>query len=34
MKLQGLRLINMHDKQSGKCYVCVESKITKKHLII
>jgi len=30
MKLQRLRLINMHDKQSGKCDVCVESKITKK----
>ena len=29
MKLQ-LRLINMHDKQSGKCDICVESKITKK----
>jgi len=30
MKLQRLGLINMHDKQSGKCDVCVESKITKK----
>jgi len=30
MKLQRLRLINMNDKQSGKCDVCVESKITKK----
>jgi len=30
MKLQRLGLINMHDKQSGKYDVCVESKITKK----
>jgi len=30
MKLQRLRLINTHDKQSGKCDICVESKITKK----
>ena len=30
MKLQRLGLINMHDKQSGKCDICVESKITKK----
>ena len=30
MKLQWLGLINMHDKQSGKCDVCVKSKITKK----
>jgi len=30
MKLQRLRLINMHDKQKSKCDVCVESKITKK----
>jgi len=30
IKLQQLELINMHDKQSMKCDVCVESKITKK----
>lgn len=30
IKLQRLGLINMHDKQSSKCDVCVESKITKK----
>jgi len=30
IKLQRLGLINMHDKQSMKCDVCVESKITKK----
>jgi len=30
MKLQQLGLINMHDKQSSKCDVYVESKITKK----
>jgi len=30
MKLQRLGLINMHDKQSSKCDICVESKITKK----
>jgi len=30
MKLQQLGLINMHDKQSGKCDICVEFKITKK----
>jgi len=30
IKLQRLRLINMHDKQSRKCDVCVESKFTKK----
>jgi len=30
MKLQRLGLINMRDKQSGKCDVYVESKITKK----
>jgi len=30
IKLQRLRLINMHDKQSGKYDVCVESKIKKK----
>ena len=30
MKLQRIGLINMHDKQSGKCDICVESKITKK----
>ena len=30
MKLQWLGLINMHDKKSGKCDICVESKITKK----
>jgi len=30
MKLQRLGLINMHDKQSGKCDICVESKITNK----
>ena len=30
IKLQQLGLINMHDKQSMKCDVCVESKITKK----
>ena len=30
MKLQQLGLINMHDKQSKKCEICVESKLTKK----
>ena len=30
MKLQCLGLINMHDKQSKKCEICVESKLTKK----
>jgi len=30
MKLQRLGLINMYDKQSGNCDVCVESKITNK----
>ena len=30
MKLQRLGLINMHDKQSKKCKICVESKLTKK----
>ena len=30
MKLQRLGLINMHDKQSKKCEICVESKLTKK----
>ena len=30
MKLKGLGLINMHDKQNSKCDECVESKITKK----
>jgi len=30
MKLKQLGLINMHDKQSGTCDICVESKITKK----
>jgi len=30
MKLQRLRLINMHDKQSNKYDICVESKLTKK----
>ena len=30
MKLQQLDLINMHDKQSKKCEICVESKLTKK----
>ena len=30
MKLQRLGLIKMHDKQSKKCEICVESKLTKK----
>ena len=30
IKLQRIGLINMHDKQSRKCDVCVKSKITKK----
>ena len=30
MKLQQLGLINKHDKQSKKCEICVESKLTKK----
>jgi len=30
MKLQRLELINLHDKQSSKCDICVESKITNK----
>ena len=30
IKLQWLGLINMHDKQSNKCDICVESKITNK----
>ena len=30
MKLQWLGLINMYDKQSKKCEICVESKLTKK----
>jgi len=30
MKLQQLRLFNMHDKQNRECDICVESKIMKK----